>query len=286
MTVSSLEITATAKDYERTFTTKVTQTDKVAVSHDKLRYKPVYISRITIKCKSDYRCTWSTVDKGDILGEATIRAYYLEPINTDGNGYYGIAGFEVSMDPVYIAGKNNKETSGMSQLVKVGIKTRDKDSRVCSPTASIIDAQVSNTKSKTQSFTLSAGVEFDGKWKASGNGNYTKSWGSSLSYTYNASNVELIQKDKDGDYCSWRYDYISKNGNQTWNNYLMSSSDVGGQVVYSLNQKYPYGHDSHPQKVSYDIRFGAGRMNGDVAERFVGHNRELSIDSGVISLSY
>lgn len=128
------------------------------------------------------------------------------------------------------------------------------------------------------------------KSEASGQFSFGTTWGSSSSYTYNKTNVNLTQKSKNGDYASWKYDYKSKDEDVTWNAYLMSSSKVAGQVVYRLNSKPTYSNRAKniPTKIYYDIRFGAGDSStGEVANRLgPSTNRDMSIMTGTISLSY
>lgn len=110
------------------------------------------------------------------------------------------------------------------------------------------------------------------------------------------SNVVLTQKDNNRvdangcGYAAWKYDYISKDGDKTWNAYLMSSSKVAGQVVYRLDLNPTNGNrvKNIPTKIYYDIRFGAGKTsNGKVANRMgASSNRDMSIATGTISLSY
>lgn len=173
------------------------------------------------------------------------------------------------------------------------IKTINEDSRVCSPTVEILEIQESKTTSSSNSFTAGTGVKYNfskKSWEASCQRGFSKSWGSSSTYTYNKTNVNLIQKNKNGDYASWKYDYISKDRNVTWNAYLMSSSKVAGQVVYRLNSKPTDSNrvKNIPTKIYYDIRFGAGDSStGEVANRLgPSTNRNMSVKRGTISLSY
>lgn len=270
-------------------TTPSSPDDKFVVSYDSSKYTIYWVSRKKITSKSQYGSMWWNLDEDDKLGTATIRTYYLEPKSSVGGYYYAIAGCQVSMDPVDVAG----DVTGMSQLADFRIKTINEDSRVCSPTVEVLEIQASNTTSSSKSFTAGTGLKYNTankSWEASGQFSFGTTWGSSSSYTYNKTNVNLTQKSKNGDYASWKYDYKSKDEDVTWNAYLMSSSKVAGQVVYRLNSKPKYSNRAKniPTKIYYDIRFGAGDSStGEVANRLgPSTNRDMSIMTGTISLSY
>lgn len=267
----------------------ITSSDKYSVSYDSSKYTIFWITREKINCYSQYGSMWGDLDKGDKLGSATLRFYYLEPKSKTDGSYYAKAGCQISMDPTSVAG----DVSGMSQLAKIGIKTPNADSRVCSPTVGILNVQKTKSVDSSGSFTAGTGIEYDystDSWIASSNTSFTGGWSSVSSYTYNSSNVNLIQKNKDNGYATWKYDYISKDGNLTWNAYLFSSSKVAGQVVYALDSKPTSSNrnDNLPSKISYDVRFGAGdETNGKVANRLgFSTNREMSIVADTISISY
>ena len=193
------------------------------------------------------------------------------------------------MDPIQV--KNN--VIGMSQLAEFSIKTANEDSRVCSPTAQMIDAQATNSTSSNYGISFSGGLQYDltkGKWAPSTNGNFSKSWGSAFSYSYKMSNVIFTQQNNNNHYATWSYDYISKNKDKSWNAYLMSSSKVAGNVVYRA-PKIPTNtnrNDVAPTSVKYDIRFGAGsKSDGAVANRMgLSSNRDMCIKKGTITISY
>ena len=262
--------------------------NKFDVSYNRLQYHCWWVTRTTITFRSQYGSMWWHLDEGDKLGTATIRAYYLEPKISLGGRYYAMAGCQVSMDPCDVSG----DVTGMSQLADFRIKTKNADSRVCSPTVDMLEIQYTETKQKTNSFTAGTGLKYNNAkrfWEVSSDFDFANVSGSSSSYTYNIKNVSLTQKNKNGDHASWRYDYISKNNNYTWNAYLMSSSKVAGQVVYDIgcypsesNRKY-----NIPTEIYYDIRFGAGDYSGEVADRLgPSTNRDMSILKGRIPLSY
>lgn len=263
--------------------------DKFKVSYDSQKYKIYWVSRKKITARSQYGSWWSDLDEGDRLGTATIRTYYLEPKSKVNGAYYAIAGCQISMDPCGL--RKDGDIYGMSQQAQFGIKTINPDSRVCSPTKSILNSQVTKTSNNTDTLSLSAGVGFSGdNWEANANINYTKSWGSSSSCTYSKMNVGFTQRNDDGNLASWRYDYKSRNNDATWNEYLFSSSKVFGQVVYRLNEK-PSDKNRNkniPERLDYDIRFGAGNIStGEVADRFgPSKNRDMYIKKGSIKFSY
>lgn len=264
--------------------------DKVAVTYDTSKYTYLGISRVKVTCYSQYGSMWSDLDKGDKLGYALIRFYYLEPKNSAGNGaYYGITGVQVSMNPCDVAG----DISGMSQLAKFGIKTINSASRVCSPTSEILAIQKSASKTSGSQFTVSAGIEYNsskGKWEPKASGSFGHSWGATTTYTYNMTNVNMTQKDDNGGVATWCYDYISKDKDKTWNAYLFSSTKVSGQVVYRLNFKptSTTRKTEAPTKITYEIRFGAGNIvNGKVANRLgFSTNRDMCIKTGSQTISW
>lgn len=275
---------------EKKFSTSKGADDKYYVSYDSSKYKIYWVSRKKVTARSQYGSMWSDLDKDDKLGTATIRAYYLEPKSAvDGSSYYAMAGCQISMDPEDVAG----DVSGMSQMAHIKIKTPNEDSRVCSPTVEVLNVQASKTASSSTSFTAGTGLKYNTStknWEASGQLSFGSTWGSSSSYTYNRTNVNLTQKNKNGDYASWNYDYKSKDEDVTWNAYLFSSSKVAGQVVYRLNSRPTDSNRTKniPTKLSYDIRFGAGDIStGEVANRLGSStNRDMSIMTGTITLSY
>ena len=261
--------------------------DTYSVSYDSSKYTIYWVYRQTVNCYSQYGSLWADLDEGDYLGSATFRVYYLDPKSKLNGQYYGIVGCQVSMNPEDVAG----DVSGMSQRAIVKIKTLNPDSRLCTPSVESIEAQVTKSSSSSTSIGLTTGAEYkDSKWGYSLSGNFSTSWGASSSYTYNASNIELIQKNKNGDYASWDYDYKSKDGNKTWNKYLFSSSKVSTQIVYRLPKDSGTKNitSNIPTEIAYDIRFGAGDTdNGDVANRLgPSTNRDMSIKTGKIKLSY
>lgn len=263
--------------------------DKFVVSYDSKKYKIYWVGRKTITFRSQYGSMWRNLDEDDKLGTATIRTYYLEPKKAVNKKYYAIAGSQVSMDPIDVAG----DVTGMSQMADIRIKTINADSRVCSPTVQILNIQASNTNSKSSNFTAGTGVTYKTgtkSWEATGKFDFSSSWGSSSTYTYNMTNVNLTQKNKNGAYASWRYDYKSKDENVTWNAYLMSSSKVAGQVVYRLEEAPTEDNRASciPTSIYYDIRFGAGdSVTGEVANRLgPSTNRDMSIKKDSITLSY
>lgn len=102
--------------------------------------------------------------------------------------------------------------------------------------------------------------------------------------TFDEPNIIFIQKDKNGDFASWSYDYKSKDGDVKCNSYLMSPNEVDGQVKFRINDKSNY----IPGEMCYNIRFGAGNVDtGKVANR-VGFStkRDMSINEGIFKLSY
>lgn len=272
-------------------TTPSSPDDKFYVSYDSSKYTIYWVSRTKITSRSQYGSMWSDLDKGDKLGTATIRAYYLEPKSSTGGYYYAMAGCQISMDPSSL--RRTGDVFGMSQLAHIKIQTINEDSRVCSPTKEVLNIQASKTTSSSGNFTAGTGVKYNfstKSWEASGQFSFGNTWGSSSSYTYNKTNVSLTQHNKDGVYAGWKYDYKSKDGDITWNEYLFSSSKVAGQVVYRLNGKPTYSNRANniPVKLSYDIRFGAGDTStGEVANRLgPSTNRDMSIMTGTIYFSY
>lgn len=222
------------------------------------------------------------------MGASTIRVYYLEPKEAINGSYYAMAGGQISIDPVSI----KQNVSGMTQLVDFEIMTPNPDSRVCSPTVDALEIQASKSTNKSSTFKASAGVEYDSKdksWKPSVELGYEHTWGSSSTYTYNMTNVNLTQKNNNYGYASWCYDYMAEDGDKIWNAYLISSSKVAGQVVYRLNSKPTNKNRKNniPTKLYYDFEFGAGNIStGDIAERMWNSKRELGIESGVVQLCY
>ena len=273
--------TANAANFKTSFSTS----DKPQVTYNKNAYTQYCISRVKVTCKSDYRSMWSNLDKGDTLGEATIRAYYLEPKSKTDGVYYAIAGCEVQMNPQSLGGN----VMGMSQLADFRIKTKNPYTRVCSPTAELRKGDSSASKDSSLSGSFGLGYNTSDKWSPIANFGYTSE--KSTSFTNSVSNVELIQNDILGDYCRWNYDYISKDKNKSWNSYRMSSSRVAGQVVYSIGSavpKYINRWNNIPKELKYEIIFGGGHMSsGKVANRMgASTNRNMSSDTGTITLSY
>ena len=157
----------------------------------------------------------------------------------------------------------------------------------------LLEVQYSKTTNYTNSFDAGTGLKYNTAnrgWEVSSDFNFATTWGASSTYTYNKTNVNLTQKNKNNDYASWKYDYKSKDEDLTWNAYLMSSSKVAGQVVYDLGCKPTSSNRTKniPTKIYYDIRFGAGdSISGEVANRLgPSTNRDMSIKTGTISLSY
>ena len=236
-----------------TFKTSFSSADKPQVTYNENDYTQYCISRVRVTCKCDYRSMWRNLDKGDILGKANIRAYYLEPKTKTDGVYYAIAGCEIQMNPQELGGN----VMGMSQLVDFRIKTKNPDTRVCSPTAELRKGDSSGSKDSSLSGTFGLGYNKDDKWSPTAEVSFTL--GKATSFTNSVSNVELIQNDILGDYCRWNYDYISKDKNKSWNRYLMSSSRVAGQVVYSIGSKSPtkYNRKNNiPSAIKYEIKFG------------------------------
>lgn len=265
--------------------------DSYYVSYDPEYYHKVVATRYKRYCYCQYGSMWSNLDKGDRLGSFTVRMYYLEPLKkADGKNYYAIAGCQVSMDPEDVRGY----VTGMSQYALFGINTINEDSRVCSPNVDMLAIQKSTTNSSTNNFTAGAGITFDAQnkiWKPSASINIGRTWATSTTYTYNMTNVNLIPKEKNGDYATWAYDYISRNKDRTWNQYLMSSSKVAGQVVYRIGTTASNSSNRYnyiPSGIKYDVRFGAGNANsGAVANRLGGStNRDMSVYKGTIPFRY
>lgn len=275
-----------------TFTSVQSEEERYDVVYDSSKYDIYWVCREEIVCKSDYGSMWRYLDKGDTLGSATIRMYYLEPKNKVNSCYYAMAGCKVDMDPVKVKGN----VVGMSQMAEFGILTPNPDSRVCSPTADTLEIQASKSSYSNGNFKANTTAKFDfasKKWEVGGEIGGGREWGSSSTYTYNTSNVNLTQREKDGQYdsyASWSYDYKSKDGNATWNAYLHSSSDVAGQVVYRLlNSPTKQNRNKNiPSCLYYNIRFGAGDyVNGQVANRLgASTNRDMSVDSDKLSICY
>ncbi len=279
---------AEAKDYCFAYNSG-SEDDKFEVSYDKTKYNIYWVSRKKITCYSQYRSTWSALDKGSKLGTATLRIYYLEPKTKTGGSYYAITGCQVSMDPVTLEGN----VRGMAQKVSIWINTINEDSRVCSPSVEALGIQITEGTTNSSAISFEAGVGYDSakqSWQPVGQikGSFTQ--GASSSYTYNKTNVDLTQLNKDGAYARWDYDYISKNKDKTWNSYLFSSSRFACHVAYRLDEKPTYKNrdENIPAKLKYDIRFGAGNTsNGKVANRGGwSTNRDMCIKTGTMSLSY
>ena len=269
--------------------TEVGTEDKFSVSYDSSKYNIYWVSRKVIKCRSQHGSMWSNLDKGNLLGTATIKVYYLEPRGPVGYSYYATAGCQVSMNPVDLKGN----VTGMAQMADFGIKTPNEDSRICSPTVNMLEIQASMSSSTSNSFTAGTGIKYNsntGKMEPSIELNYGKTWGSSSTYNYNRTNVNLTQKSNNRGYASWCYDYKSRNKDVTWNAYLMSSSKVAGQVAYRLIGKPTVAKRAGnvPSKICYDIRFGAGnKATGKVANRFgPSTNRDMCIETGSFTMSY
>ena len=189
------------------------------------------------------------------------------------------------MNPQKLAG----DIMGMSQLVDICINTINEDTRVCSPTATIRKGETSKSRDASLNGTFGLGYNKTDKWAATGE--VSSGRVKSTSFTNDVSNVELIQNDILGEYCRWDYDYISKNGNKSWNSYLFSSSRVSGQVVYSTGTTKPTSGNRKskiPKAIKYEIICGAGnKSNGKVANRMgASTNRNMSYDSDTITLSY
>lgn len=264
--------------------------DKFEIKYDKSLYNVYWFARKRLIFRSQYGSWWSDLDEGDRLGTATIKTCYLQPKKKMGSGYYGIACCKVSMDPCDVDGT----VTGMSQYAKIDIRTVNPDSRICLPTVSMINAQVKKENNTSSTFSFNIGVKYNNiskSWERSNSGIvYSNSGGTSTSFTYNTTNINLIQKMKNGSYCTWEYDYISHDGDLDWNAYLMSSSSVYGQVLYRLMKKPTSKNikDCAPDKIQYDIRFGAGdKSNGKVADRFgPSTNRSMSILTGTIEPSF
>lgn len=282
MLIATVQTEANAAT-ESSFGTNKGGDDKYSISYDDSKYKIYWSSRKKIVFNSQYGSTWLDLDKGDKLGTATIKAYYLEPLKSIGGEYYAMAGCQVSMDPVDLS----DNVTGMSQLAEFKIGTRNPESRTCSPTVAILNAQLQKSKSSSGSFTAGTGLTFGSNtWKPTSDYKLGTSWGAVSTYTHNISNVTLIQKKDNNGAASWRYDYKSKDENLEWNAYLMSSSAVAGQVVYRLDKKPTKSNrmENIPVGIQYDIRFGAGdSITGDVANRLgPSTNRDMSIKSGPI----
>lgn len=277
-----------------TFTRFQEDGDKYEVEYDSSNYTMFWVCRVTYTLKSQYGSMWKNLDNDDKLGTATLRLYYLEPKNDLDGKYYAITGCKINMDPVIVKGS----VVGMSQLAEFGISTPNPTSRICSPTVQSIEAQVTNSSYADNDFKVNTGINFNvknKKWEVSGNLglDYTHKWGSSTSYTYSVTNVNMTQRTQDGqtgNYASWTYDYKSKDGNAKWNEYLHSSSEVAGQVVYQLGSKPNASNRKNcvPNSLYYNIRFGAGdQINGNVANRLgASTNRDMSIKTGKLSVSY
>lgn len=268
--------------------------DKYEVAYDSSKYNIYWVARVSYTLKSQYGSMWRKLDKNDKLGTATIRLYYLEPKKDLDGKYYAISGCKINMDPLIVEGS----VVGMSQLAEFGISTPNPSSRICSPTVESLQAQVTNSNYSNKSLTINTAIDFNvknKKWEVGGNLgiSFIPEWGSSTSYSYMVSNVNMTQRTQDGqtgNYASWTYDYKSKDGDAAWNAYLHSSSAVAGQVVYRLKSKPTDSNrkENIPNSLYYNIRFGAGdQINGNVANRLGGStNRDMSIITGKLSVSY
>ena len=278
-----------------TFTSGQTTQDEYSVTYDSSKYSIYWVSRRTINCKNQYRSMWKNLDKGNNLGTATIRMYYLEPKLPLNGVYYAMSGCKINMDPTKVKGS----VYGMSQLAEFGIATPNKDSRVCSPTVESLQIQATKDNFKNGNFSASTNVKYnflEKKLEAGAGIEGGSDWGASSSYTYNMTNVILTQRNKDlagsksTSYACWSYDYRSKDGNPTWNSYLHSSSEVAGQVAYKtlLTPSDRNRYRNVPFSLYYDIRFGAGdKTNGQVANRAgASTNRDMCSISEKIDISY
>lgn len=275
-------------DYDSAYA-KINSDDEINIKYNSKYYTEYVMSRGTITMYSQYGSMWSDLDEDDELGEAIVRFCYLEPKDKLDGKYQAICCCQVSMEPETVKGN----ISGMSQLADIKIETINENSRVCAPTVSALDAQESKSKSKGGSFTAGATISYDiakESLTASGSLNYGKTWGASTTYSYNSSNVELIQKNNDNYYAHWNYDYISHDGNKTWNAYLFSSSKVAGLVSYRLSSKPTASNRKKccMSEVVCDIRFGAGNIkNGKVADRLgPSTNREMAIEEVTYTFSF
>lgn len=263
--------------------------DEIDINYNPKYYCMYVFSRHKLKMKCQYGSMWSDLDEGDYLGYALVKCCWMEPKKNVNGKYYAIGCCEVKMEPRTVSGN----VSGMSQLADIRIKTINEDSRVCAPTVDAIEAQETSSHSSGGNFTAGAVLKYDSKkasFEAGGSLNCGKTWGVSTSYTYNTSNVSLIQKNNDRHYAHWNFDYISHDGNKEWNRYLFSSSSVAGEVLYRLDAKPTRAtrEDCCMKKVKCDVRFGAGNTSsGKVADRMgPSTNREMSIKTQDITFSF
>ena len=261
--------------------------DKFTVYYDTSKYDIYWMARRSVTCYSQYGSMWSDLDEDDKLGSATIRTYYLKPKYKTGDKYYGKVGCQITMNPVSVAG----DVVGMSQLAKIQILTPNSASRVCSPTVSMLQIQESQSSNKSGQFTAGTGIKYNLTnkiWEISPSVSLNTSWGSTSTYTYSRTNVNLTQRTNDNGFATWMYDYKSKDGNSVWNGYLHSSSNVAGQVVYLINGSPSGNWLKLGVGVKYEVRFGAGNeVTGDVANRMgVSTNRDMSIETDSYVLSY
>ena len=263
--------------------------DRFDISHDENKYEIQWASRRKVSIYSKHDSWWGAVNVGDYLGNAILKTYYLMPLEELEGECYGIAGCQVIMNPVDIEGT---KLTGMSQYAMFGLSTVNEDSRVCSPTATLINAVATENKTTSGSMDIAAGLEYNFKskaWAASGNVNLGTGWSSTSSYTYNISNVILTQKKQNGDFATWAFDYKSKDGNATWNAFLCSSSEFMGQVVYVLDAPpyIEYMPTGRPTLIKYDIRFGAGNAGtGKVESNWVDGDRSLGTISEIKSITW
>lgn len=263
--------------------------------YDTNSYTKYVTSRKMVRVKCNYLINDSHISKGDLLGMATIRCYYLSAKKPASDKiYYDTIVYECQMEPQTVYNGVSKTIKGMSQYALVGFNTVNSAQRQCSPKATNVTYTNSSYSSSSWGGGLTFSVGFDKNRKKSVNltSNYGLSANVLYSHTasntisYTANSLSLIQSNNDNGYCTWAYDYISK-GDKYLDAYLYSTSFTSGMVEFPVGNVPSKITNIKSTPYKYNIVFGAGYpQSGKIIDRNVGSNRNLGTVSGIGTLSF